>query len=141
MQTGTIKDSALKELENEIRKFNLYVSDFKKFHNTYDTYREICKDRILQLMDYLEIDKMGNIKRTKRRVLPSLTIKEIKQSFQDETISDLIVANVDIEKTLENIKLFYGYPDKIAKGVLELLLENKEYEYEDIEVIKVWVKN
>jgi hypothetical protein len=40
------------------------------------------------------------------------------------------------EKTIENIKMRQGFNDKIANGILDLLLEAKEYEIEDLELMK-----
>ncbi len=126
----------IKDLELEIRKFNLYLTDINKFNITYNNYLDLNKETIIELFKILDIEKYKNVKYVKKKVLPSISIEQLSAYFNDKSMIDLLVVDVNIEKTIENIKMKQGYNDKIANGILNLLLEAKEYEIEDLELMK-----
>jgi len=126
----------IKDLELEIRKFNLYLTDINKFNTTYNNYLDLNKETIIELFKILNIEKYKNVKYVKKKVLPSISIEQLSAYFNDRSMIDLLVVDVNIEKTIENIKMRQGFNDKIANGILNLLLEAKQYEIEDLELMK-----
>jgi len=124
------------ELSDEIRKHNMFVRDRDRFQNVYETYRLVSKEKILNIFKMLKINKFENVKMTKKKVLPLLTVEELKTAFNDKSMIDLVVVKVDVDETIRNIQLKHGYSEKIAKGFLNLLLELKEYEVEELEILK-----
>lgn len=132
-----VMSEKLKEqLKEEIRKYKLYDTDLKRYQNLYQNYRDSTKQNVINIMDMLGIDKMDGVKITRKKVMPSIDVKKLKECFNDESMADLIVVNVDIEKSIENIMLKNGYNRHIAKGILELLLELNEYQIDELEILK-----
>ena len=133
---GEIRTAFEKELKEEIRKYKLVVQDIQRFNVQYGNFQDNTKERILQLMKELDIDKMDGVKKVKTKILPKLSVEKIRSAFNDKDMANLVVVDVDIEKTIENIVLRHGYSNAIAKSFLTLLLELHEFEYENLGVLK-----
>ncbi len=131
-----INETIKTELSKEIRKYLMYCEDLKRFNNVYQNYKNLSEDKIIDFMKSLDVQKHDNVKLVKHKYLRDVSVKEIRQAFNDKSMADLVVVKVDVEKTIENIKLKNGHSEKIAKGLLELLLELYELEVEKIEVLK-----
>ena len=126
----------LEELGKEIDKFIELNKDLSKTSNLFTNYIDISKSNIIGLLKFLKMGKYKGVKFVKRKVLPSITVEELKDCFNDPSMADLVVVDVNLEKTVENIKLKKGYNDRIARGIVSLLVELKEYEIEDLEILK-----
>jgi hypothetical protein len=126
----------LEELGKEIDKFIELNKDLSKTSNLFTNYIDISKSNIIGLLKFLKMEKYKGVKFVKRKILPSITVEELKDCFNDPSMADLVVVDVNLEKTVENIKLKKGYNDRIARGIVSLLVELKEYEIEDLEILK-----
>ena len=136
MKNNTVKETNLQELKREIVKYKRLVKDLQSMKNSYETYMEICKTKILDLMDFLEIDNLDNVRKTKRRMLPAMTVKQLRNLFNDKDISDLVVARIDVDASIDHFKLMHGYSDAMIKNTFDIVLSNFELEYDELEVTK-----
>lgn len=124
------------ELEEEIRLLKMLEQDRFKKLNTFDNYIYLSKRKILDLMNVLRIERHNGVKRTMRSVTKVLSVGEIMSQFSDVQLAELVVCNVDVEKTIDNIMIKKGYSRAIAEGVLRNLNNAYEVKIEDIEVLK-----
>lgn len=136
MEKSIVEKSLIVELEEEIRKYKLYCEDLTKTKNTFETYKDISKEKILSLFSILDIDKYSGVKKIREKVLSLVTIEELRNAFNDKSMADLVVVKVDLDKTIENMKYKLGYNENIVKGFLDLLLELYEFEYDDLKILR-----
>lgn len=126
----------LRELEDEIRKFKMLHKDRFTKVNLYDNYIHLSKHRILDLMKVLKLDKHDGVKRVLQPMTKSLTIEEIMSQFPDVQTAGLVVCNLDVEKTIDNIMIKKGYSRAMAEAVVRNIKELYEYKTEELEILK-----
>ena len=136
MEKSIVEKSLFVELDEEIRKYKLYCEDLEKTKNTFETYKDISKEKILSLFSILDIDKYSGVKKIREKILSLVTIEELRNAFNDKSMADLVVVKVDLDKTIENMKYKLGYNENIVKGFLDLLLELYEFEYDDLKILR-----
>jgi hypothetical protein len=123
-----------KELGEEIAKLKELKLDKQKLTNLYDNFIRISERNILDQMNILRISEYDGAKRTLTPQIKSLSIEQIKKQFLDESLADLVVCDINIEKTIDNMTLRLGHSRNMAKSLLRTLLEAYEYKMESIEV-------
>ena len=124
------------QLSKEIKKYKMYDEDLKRYHNIYENYKNLTRDIIVGIMKASDTQEFEGVKLVKKKVMPPISVEELKECFNDKSMADLVVVNVDIEKSIDNIMLRNGYNENIARGILDLLFELKEYEIFDLEIKK-----
>lgn len=123
-----------KELGEEIAKLKELKLDKQRYINLYDNFIRVSERNILDQMNVLRISEHNGAKRTLTPQMKILSIEQIKKQFLDENLADLVVCDVNIEKTIDNITLRLGHSRNMAKSLLRTLLEAYEYKIESIEV-------
>lgn len=125
-----------KELDDNIAKLKELYIDLDKKNNLYQNYIYKTKHDILGIFRLLNIEKYGGVKAILKPKMKSLTVENVMMSFSDIEIAKMVVCDINVEKTIENITLKLGYSENMAKSVLRNLLENYEYKTEDLEILK-----
>lgn len=131
-----MKDQLLKELEEEIVKYKELNKDRFRKVNMYDNYISLSKGKILDYMKLLSLEKHDGVKRVLQPVTKSLSIEEIMSQFNDMQIAELLVCNLDLEKTIDNIMIKKGYSRAMAEAVVRNIKELYEYKTEELEILK-----
>lgn len=131
-----MKDQLLKELEEEIVKYKELNKDRFRKVNMYDNYISLSKGKILDYMKLLSLEKHDGVKRVLQPVTKSLSIEEIMSQFNDMQIVELLVCNLDLEKTIDNIMIKKGYSRAMAEAVVRNIKELYEYKTEELEILK-----
>jgi len=131
-----VKDQLLKELEEEIVKYKELNKDRFRKVNMYDNYISLSKGKILDYMKLLSLEKHDGVKRVLQPVTKSLSIEEIMSQFNDMQIVELLVCNLDLEKTIDNIMIKKGYSRAMAEAVVRNIKELYEYKTEELEILK-----
>ena len=126
----------MNDLREEVRKYKIVISDLTKTKNKLENYKDMLKSNIFSLMKLYMVDECEGVKKVSKKHLPSITMQVLNNSFNDVDMANLIVVNVDIEKSIENIMIKKGYNEKIAQGILELLSDINDFEYEDLVIKK-----
>lgn len=114
-------NSLHEQLKNEIRKYIEIDNDIKKFNNKYTMFKESVEENILKLMDLLNLKSHDKIKIIEEKPLIEASYDELKNKYNGDSIVDLLVVRVDIEKTIENIMIKKGYAEPIARKVVSKL--------------------
>lgn len=114
-------NSLHEQLKNEIRKYIEIDNDIKKFNNKYTMFKEGIEENIFKLMDLLDLKSYDKIKIVEEKPLIEATYDELKNKYNGDSIVDLLVVRVDIEKTIENIMIKKGYNETIARKVVSKL--------------------
>lgn len=117
-------NSLHEQLKNEIRKYIEIDNDIKKFNNKYTMFKESVEENILELMDLLDLKSYDKIKIIEEKPLIEASYDELKNKYNGDSIVDLLVVRVDIEKTIENIMIKKGYNETIARKVVSKLNDN-----------------
>jgi predicted transcriptional regulator len=102
----------------------------------YDNYISLSKGKILDYMKLLSLEKHDGVKRVLQPVTKSLSIEEIMSQFDDVQIVELLVCNLDLEKTIDNIMIKKGYSRAMAEAVVRNIKELYEYKTEELEILK-----
>ena len=131
-----MQNQLLKELEEEIIKYKELNKDRFRKVNMYDNYIQLSKGKILDYMKLLSLEKHDGVKRVLQPVTKSLSIEEIMSQFDDVQIVELLVCNLDLEKTIDNIMIKKGYSRAMAEAVVRNIKELYEYKTEELEILK-----
>ena len=131
-----MQNQLLKELEEEIVKYKELNKDRFRKVNMYDNYIQLSKGKILDYMKLLSLEKHDGVKRVLQPVTKSLSIEEIMSQFDDVQIVELLVCNLDLEKTIDNIMIKKGYSRAMAEAVVRNIKELYEYKTEELEILK-----
>jgi hypothetical protein len=124
------------DLKEEIRKYKICDVDLKKTTNRLQNYKDLLKSNIIALMKAYHINECDGVKLTSKRLLPSVPMSRLNECFNDLDMANQVVVNVDIEKTVENLMIKKGYNEKIAQGVIDLLMDLNEQNIDDLIIKK-----
>jgi predicted transcriptional regulator len=108
---------------------------FKKL-NIYDNYIQLSKHKILDLMKVLKLEEYQGVKRILKPETKNLTIEEIMLQFTDVEIVKLLVCNLDLKKTVDNVMIRKGYSRAMAEAIVRNIKQMYEYQIEELEIKK-----
>lgn len=130
------KDDIEKELDLEIGRYIMLEDDLTKLKHSYETFKDVSKDKIISMMKTLDLNSFGKVKRVLKRVYPPTTVEELKNLFNDNSLADLIVVSVDVDKTFDNLMIKGGFSEQLAKKYISMFTELNQLQYEELEIKK-----
>lgn len=127
-------------LEESIKKeVTKLASQYKTLNDSvnynYNIKNEIGK-KLIQLMVLNGIDRIDGVKVNKVSHVKNITVEELKQLFNEESIADYIVVNVDLKATARNLSVNSGLNQDFVNKLLDVIKKlsyNETYELEVFE--------
>lgn len=129
---GLLEESIKKEATKLASQYKT-LNDSVNYNNNIKN--EIGK-KLIQLMVLNGIDRIDGVKVNKVNHVKNVTIEELKQLFNEESIADYIVVNVDLKATARNLSVNSGLNQDFVNKLLDVIKKlsyNETYELEVFE--------
>jgi hypothetical protein len=134
--TKEFEENLKSELSKEIKRYKMLETDERAFVAKWNNYKAISSEKIISLMRDLKISQYEGLRLEQRSDNRPMTVEELKTLFNDESMIDNLVVEIDIEKTLENLSIKKGYSDAIVRQFKQVLLDGFTYKYITLEITK-----
>jgi hypothetical protein len=129
---GLLEESIKKEATKLASQYKT-LNDSVNYNNNIKN--EIGK-KLIQLMVLNGIDRIDGVKVNKVNHVKNVTVEELKQLFNEESIADYIVVNVDLKATARNLSVNSGLNQDFVNKLLDVIKKlsyNETYELEVFE--------
>lgn len=129
---GLLEESIKKEATKLASQYKT-LNDSVNYNNNIKN--EIGK-KLIQLMVLNGIDRIDGVKVNKVSHVKNVTVEELKQLFNEESIADYIVVNVDLKATARNLSVNSGLNQDFVNKLLDVIKKlsyNETYELEVFE--------
>lgn len=129
---GLLEESIKKEVTKLASQYKT-LNDSVNYNNNIKN--EIGK-KLIQLMVLNGIDRIDGVKVNKVSHVKNITVEELKQLFNEESIADYIVVNVDLKATARNLSVNSGLNQDFVNKLLDVIKKlsyNETYELEVFE--------
>lgn len=133
-----LQKSYLKKAEDLTEKYKSLRDQIREFAN----YEALLKTQILDLFTALEVDKVNGVKAVEKIKMKRTGIGNIAEMFSGdekdivENMLKYFVVEIDLEMTLDHLKMLAELPDTLVKKIGNRLLEIQKTSYTELEVGK-----
>lgn len=114
-----VDKSVLSNLEKVIERYKF----LDKVILEYEQMREVFSNYIIDVYEEYNVTKHKGVRLTNESLSPKLTIRELKNVFNNQktNIIDNFVVDLDIEKSVESMMYIEGLPDPIIYSIQGML--------------------
>lgn len=114
-----------KDLDEKLRKLLVQYKFLDRVIQEYINEHQLLENTILDYFYQYELNELYGVKKSKMELDPTMTIKELKQAFnnEDSVFLDSLVVSLNTSESLDSLKYHNSISEPILKA-LETKLNN-----------------